>query len=119
MGKHLEIATSDLVSKKLIVSGSPERIRKIQQYLDNSIVVSNSRGYLLVSGYYNGCFISACSVGIGGPSIAIVLEELIQIGCNVVIRVGSCGVFKKIKEIFPFMFCSPQYYIDSNVFKAT
>ena len=35
--------------------------------------------------------VSVCSTGIGGPSAAIAMEELIAIGAHTFIRVGTCG----------------------------
>ena len=35
--------------------------------------------------------VSVCSTGIGGPSAAIAMEELVQIGADTFIRVGTCG----------------------------
>ena len=34
---------------------------------------------------------SVCSTGIGGPSAAIALEELVECGAHTFIRVGTCG----------------------------
>ena len=35
--------------------------------------------------------VSVCSTGIGGPSAAIAMEELIHIGAHTFVRVGTCG----------------------------
>ena len=35
--------------------------------------------------------VSVCSTGIGGPSAAIAMEELHNIGADTFIRVGTCG----------------------------
>ena len=35
--------------------------------------------------------VSAVSTGIGGPSAAIAMEELAELGCHTFIRVGTCG----------------------------
>lgn len=34
---------------------------------------------------------SVCSTGIGGPSAAIAMEELAQLGVTTFLRVGTCG----------------------------
>jgi uridine phosphorylase len=39
--------------------------------------------------------ISACSTGAGGPSTASALEELIAIGADTFIRVGTCGAIQR------------------------
>src|SRR5262245_64368325 len=38
--------------------------------------------------------ISACSTGAGGPSTASALEELVAIGADTFIRVGTCGAIQ-------------------------
>jgi uridine phosphorylase len=39
--------------------------------------------------------VTICSTGIGGPSTAIAMEELINLGAHTFIRVGSCGGCQK------------------------
>src|SRR5262249_59725783 len=39
--------------------------------------------------------ISACSTGAGGPSTASALEELVAIGADTFIRVGTCGAIQR------------------------
>ena len=39
----------------------------------------------------NGVKVSVTSTGIGGPSAAIALEELVKVGAKYFIRVGTCG----------------------------
>ena len=42
-------------------------------------------------GYLDGEKVSVTSTGIGGPSAAIALEELVKCGADTFIRVGTCG----------------------------
>jgi uridine phosphorylase len=57
--------------------------------------VTDSRGYAVYSGFYDGVFMTACGTGMGGPTVAIALEELAHMGADTFIRVGSCGVFQE------------------------
>ena len=43
------------------------------------------------TGYLDGEKVSVTSTGIGGPSAAIALEELVNVGAETFIRVGTCG----------------------------
>ncbi|MDU5413986.1 MAG: nucleoside phosphorylase, partial [Clostridium perfringens] len=43
------------------------------------------------TGYLDGEKVSVTSTGIGGPSAAIALEELVKCGADTFIRVGTCG----------------------------
>jgi uridine phosphorylase len=38
---------------------------------------------------------TVCATNMGGPTVAIALEELAHMGADTFIRVGSCGVFKE------------------------
>jgi uridine phosphorylase len=53
--------------------------------------VCRVREYLIVTGVLDGVPLTAASTGIGGPSTAIVLEELAKLGAQVFIRVGNSG----------------------------
>ncbi len=46
------------------------------------------------TGTFNGHPISVQSTGMGSPSIAIVVEELIMLGAQRLIRVGTCGAIR-------------------------
>jgi uridine phosphorylase len=58
-------------------------------------LVTDSRGYAVYSGTYEGVFMTVCGTGMGGPTVAIALEELAHLGADTFIRVGSCGVFQE------------------------
>ena len=47
--------------------------------------------YSIAFGKYKNIPITICSTGIGGPSTAIAMEELVALGAENFIRVGSCG----------------------------
>ena len=71
--------------------GDPKRCEKIAKYLDNAKLVADSREYVTYTGYLDGEMVSVTSTGIGGPSAAIALEELVRCGADTFIRVGTCG----------------------------
>ncbi len=48
-----------------------------------------------MTGKYQAVPISCTSSGIGGPAIAIAIDELCRIGAETFIRVGSCGSLQK------------------------
>lgn len=91
---HLKIEKGD-ISKFCIVVGDPGRVVKIARHFKNAKLVSKNRGYLVYNGQYGNILVSAVSTGIGGPSAAIAIEELINCGAEIIIRVGSGAVLKK------------------------
>ncbi len=85
----------DEISRYVFCPGDHGRAKRIADQLENSYLVTDSRGYAVYSGTYNGIFMTACGTGMGGPTVAIALEELAHMGADTFIRVGSCGVFQK------------------------
>ncbi len=63
----------------------------IAQYFDNPKFVAQNREYVTYSGYLLGEKVSVTSTGIGCPSTAIAVEELIAVGAHTFIRVGTSG----------------------------
>lgn len=82
------------ISRYVFCPGDQARARKIAAHLDNSYLVTDSRGYVVLSGRYKDVFMTVCGTGMGGPTVAIALEELAHMGADTFIRVGSCGVFQ-------------------------
>ena len=74
-----------------IIPGDPGRVEKIAAYLDNAEQVMYNREYNSYLGYLDGERVLVVSTGIGGPSCAICVEELANIGVDTFIRVGTCG----------------------------
>ena len=87
---HLKIKAGD-VGEYVILCGDPGRCEKIAKYFDNAEFIGSNREYTIFTGSLEGVKISVCSTGIGGPSAAIVLEELVHCGANTFIRVGTSG----------------------------
>ncbi|MDF1541193.1 MAG: nucleoside phosphorylase, partial [Candidatus Thorarchaeota archaeon] len=61
--------------------------------------VAEHRQFVTHTGEFKGAPISACSTGIGGPGMAIVIEELANVGARNFIRVGSTATLKEDIEI--------------------
>lgn len=87
---HLRIKAGD-VGKYAILPGDPKRVAKIARYLDDAVLVADSREYVTYTGYLDGERVSVTSTGIGGPSAAIAVEELFKCGCTTFLRMGTCG----------------------------
>lgn len=79
------------VGKYVLLPGDPKRCAKIAEYFDDAVLVADSREFVTYTGYINGVKVSVCSTGIGGPSAAIALTELHNLGADTFIRVGTCG----------------------------
>lgn len=87
---HLKIQKGD-VGKYVIMPGDPKRCYAISKRFENPKLIADFREFVTYTGYIDGVKVSAVSHGIGGPSTAIALEELIKAGSDTFIRVGTCG----------------------------
>ncbi len=87
---HVKV-NSDMIGKYVIMPGDPKRCAVIAQHLDDAELVADSREFATYTGYLDGERVSVTSTGIGGPSAAIALQELVHAGAHTFIRVGTCG----------------------------
>ena len=90
---HLQIDEND-IGKYVILPGDPKRCEKIAKYFDNPKKIADNREYITYTGYLKGEKVSVTSTGIGGPSAAIAMEELVKAGAHTFIRIGTCGGMK-------------------------
>ena len=94
-GREYHIKTGkNEIGKYVILPGDPKRSAKIAAYLDDAKLVADNREFVTYTGYLEGEKVSVTSTGIGGPSAAIALEELVHCGADTFIRVGTCGAMQ-------------------------
>jgi DeoD family purine-nucleoside phosphorylase len=75
-----------------LLPGDPLRARYIAEtYLDGAVERNAERGMLGYTGEFEGRPVSVQATGMGCPSAAIVVEELVQLGVKRLLRVGTCG----------------------------
>lgn len=87
---HIQVAPGE-VGRYVILPGDPKRCRKIAEYLDDPVLVADNREFVTYTGTLDGVKVSVTSTGIGGPSAAIAVEELVRCGADTFLRVGTCG----------------------------
>ena len=88
---HLRANPGDY-AEAVLVPGDPLRAKYIaENFFDSPRQVNGERGMLGYTGTFRGAPISVQSTGMGCPSAAIVIEELVQLGAKRIIRVGTCG----------------------------
>ncbi|MDN5345775.1 MAG: uridine phosphorylase [Petrotoga sp.] len=118
---HIQCGPGD-VAPVVIVPGDQGRVESIISKLHDPKKVSENRGLITYTGYYEGYPVSVTSTGMGGPSASIVYEELINIGAKILIRIGSvAGLQEEIEEgdiIIPHACVrddgASQYYVPQN-----
>jgi purine-nucleoside phosphorylase len=87
---HIRAEVGD-VANIVLLPGDPARASQAAQRLDSSRCYNKNRGLLGYTGAFKGMTVSVQTTGMGGPSAAIVVEELALLKASCVIRIGTCG----------------------------
>jgi purine-nucleoside phosphorylase len=88
---HLRPATE--LAPRVLLPGDPHRAMAVAQALTESpLMFNHTRGLWGYTGTArDGQPLTIQATGMGGPSAAIVVEELIDLGARTLIRIGTCG----------------------------
>lgn len=79
------------VGKYVLLTGDPGRCGAIASCLENPREMAHNREFTTWTGTLDGVPVSVTSTGIGGPSAAIAMEELVRCGAHTFLRVGTSG----------------------------
>ncbi len=87
---HIQVHKGE-VGRYVLLPGDPGRTQVIAKYFDNPHLVAQNREFTTYTGTLLGEKVSVTSTGIGCPSTAIAVEELIKSGADTFVRVGTSG----------------------------
>ena len=87
---HVRARREDVAPIVFLV-GDPGRAHLAASKLEGARLYNDFRGLAGYTGRYQGLEVSFQTTGMGGPSAAIVCEELADLGAKVLIRLGTCG----------------------------
>jgi purine-nucleoside phosphorylase len=91
---HIHANQGD-VAPFVLLPGDPKRAQFIAETFFEDPVLYNDYRYLLgYTGSYKGMPVSVQTTGMGCPSLAIVVEEIIRLGAKTLVRVGTSGIIK-------------------------
>jgi uridine phosphorylase len=87
---HAELA------ERVLLPGDPHRALAVaQEFLEAPKIFNHARGLWGYTGMApDGELMSIQATGMGGPSAAIVIEELIGMGARTLVRIGTCGALR-------------------------
>lgn len=90
---HIAATDKNDFAKTVLMPGDPLRAKYIaENFLENAVLVNNTRGVQGYTGYYKGKRVSVMASGMGMPSIGIYSYELYNFyDVELIIRVGSAG----------------------------
>lgn len=89
-------------AKTVLMPGDPLRAKLIaENFLDNAVLVTETRGMYGYTGSYKGKRVSVMGSGMGIPSMGIYSYELFNFyGVDNIIRVGSAGSLSEQLDLF-------------------
>src|SRR4051812_48100449 len=96
---HLKPAAE--LAERVLLPGDPHRALAVAQVLtDGPKMFNHHRGLWGYTGTArDGELLTVQATGMGGPSAAIVIEELIALGARTLIRIGTCGALTETYAI--------------------
>ena len=122
---HIQLDAS-IHATAAILPGDPARVDAIAAFLTDVREEGFNREYKSITGTYKGRRILAISTGMGGPSTAICVEELADLGVTDLIRIGSCGALQRDLRLGQLVICdravcddgTSQTYLDTFAYAA-
>ncbi len=91
---HIRAQPGDY-AEACLLPGDPRRAKYIaERFLEGAVLKNEERGMLGYMGKFRGKPASVQSTGMGGPSAAIAVEELVMLGVKRLLRVGTCGALQ-------------------------
>jgi len=114
MTPHNEAKKED-IANIVIMPGDPLRAKYIaENFLEDITLVNSVRGMFAYTGFYKGKRLTVMASGMGMPSMGIYSYELFKFyDIDAIIRIGSCGAYKKELNLFDIVL-SENCYSEGN-----
>jgi purine-nucleoside phosphorylase len=95
MSVHLEARPGE-IAPIVLLPGDPLRAQFVaERYLEDAVCHNKVRNALGFTGFYRGTRVSVQSTGMGMPSAAIYVHELlVSYGARTLVRFGTCGAIR-------------------------
>lgn len=103
MSVHISAERGE-IADIVFLPGDPLRAKfAAEEFLEDAVCYNEVRGMLGFTGTYKGTRVSVQGTGMGMPSLAIYVNELLRdYGSRTLIRIGSCGSYQehvKLRDI--------------------
>jgi purine-nucleoside phosphorylase len=119
MSIHISAQPQD-IAETVLLPGDPLRGKGIaDKFLDDVICHNEVRGMMGYTGTFNGQRVSVQGTGMGMPTTAIYVHELIALGAKRLIRVGTCGSYQahlNIGDVIIAVTASTDSSINKHIF---
>jgi DeoD family purine-nucleoside phosphorylase len=96
VGEPIHIRPTAELAERVLLPGDPGRALALaQSLLEAPLMFNHNRGLWGYTGRAgDGELLTIQSTGMGGPSAAIVISELVDLGAATLVRVGTCGALE-------------------------
>ncbi len=111
MPLHIHAKPGDIADAVVLV-GDPGRAHRAAAMLEGATCYNDNRGLVGYSGRFAGKRVSVQTTGMGGPSTAIVVEELADLGARVLIRAGTCGAIADAVKVLDLIVATASVPMD-------
>ena len=103
---HIAAKNKDAFAKTVLMPGDPLRSKYIaENFLENPVLINNTRGVQGYTGFYKGKKVSVMASGMGIPSIGIYSYELFNFyDVETIMRVGSAGAISPALHLRDIVF---------------
>lgn len=78
-------------SRYALLPGDPGRVRRLLEHLEDTVVVQHEPPFVEAMGYVDGTPVLVTATGMGGPSVAVIVNRLAERGVDTFLRVGGAG----------------------------
>jgi DeoD family purine-nucleoside phosphorylase len=101
MPQPIHIRPTAELAERALLPGDPGRALALAQWLlESPLMFNHNRGLWGYTGRAeDGEPLTIQSTGMGGPSAAIVISELVDLGARRLVRVGTCGALESRFEL--------------------
>lgn len=93
--RRLNILSAANLPRYAIIPGDPDRIDLIAAQWDEAEILPLPRGYRAAVGTYRGVRLMACSSGVGGGSFEGAFTDMVKLGVDTFVRVGTTGALRE------------------------
>jgi uridine phosphorylase len=99
--RPIHIRPTAELAERVLLPGDPHRALAVaQSLLEGPLMFNHTRGLWGYTGKApDGELLTIQATGMGGPSTAIVCEELIALGARRLVRIGTCGALRDGLEL--------------------
>jgi uridine phosphorylase len=93
--RRFKLLSAANLPRYALIPGDPDRVELMASQWDEAEIIPLPRGYRAAVGSYRGIRLAACSSGVGGGSFEGPFTDLVKLGVDTFVRVGTTGTLRE------------------------